>query len=504
MYQGGRWSSLTGWADVRNFATGGTGTSANPWTGWGTAVSALPANTTVYFPPGFYSGHVNLTYSNQWWHGAGMGVTTIRLDSNQYNVISNWNAGVPVTGLHHISVSDMTLDGNYGTLTDGGSDNLEIGIFILYADQLFVQRVEFINFWYGGMNLFGSRDIWITDNRLSHCGDKLASASYWDAIQFDGGSAGATTSGSRGHILNNTIENSGGGIRSNGYTATMQDFDISGNIIRDVSGTGINLFDGGFSRTTIRGNTVYNSTAQGIEVWSQNTAGVHPSAAPYDITISDNHLSTVATGSTSMGAIALAARSRTRIVNNDITAVAAGNDGIDINRVYDADGNLYRNDAPVISGNSINGAAASRYGIQAASDRAMIQANRIYNNFSAGDGIYVVAGGTDNSLRQNVFNSVTTPVIDSGTTTHVSGNVGYKTHASGVASALSDGGTVSHGLATTPNSVTVTQLGSVDCILGVSTSSSTTFTVTSKKRSDGTACGSAVNVSWVAEITGNE
>jgi hypothetical protein len=51
---------------VDALATGGSGTSASPWTGWETAVNALAASTHVHFPAGYYSQSTKITMKKGW------------------------------------------------------------------------------------------------------------------------------------------------------------------------------------------------------------------------------------------------------------------------------------------------------------------------------------------------------------------------------------------------------------------------------------------------------
>ncbi len=63
---GTAWVSVTGWADVRDFVTGGTGTSGNPWTGWESGVGALAVNMRIYFPGGYYSHSIGVIAKSGW------------------------------------------------------------------------------------------------------------------------------------------------------------------------------------------------------------------------------------------------------------------------------------------------------------------------------------------------------------------------------------------------------------------------------------------------------
>jgi hypothetical protein len=59
---GTAWVSVTGYADVRDFATSGVGTFASRWAGWESSVTALPSGTKIRFPAGYYTFSTNLSF----------------------------------------------------------------------------------------------------------------------------------------------------------------------------------------------------------------------------------------------------------------------------------------------------------------------------------------------------------------------------------------------------------------------------------------------------------
>ena len=75
---GTAWVSVTGYADVRDFVTGGSGTSGSPWTGWEAGINALPVNTEIRFPGGYYTQSADIIIKRGWdVSGAGEELTAI-------------------------------------------------------------------------------------------------------------------------------------------------------------------------------------------------------------------------------------------------------------------------------------------------------------------------------------------------------------------------------------------------------------------------------------------
>jgi hypothetical protein len=141
-----------------------------------------------------------------------------------------------------------------------------------------------------------------------------------------------------------------------------------------------------------------------------------------------------------------------------------------------ADENEMTADAPVITGNRCyddQGTKVQKYGIQI----------KNLSNF------WTIVG---NDVRDN--DTAGMSLVGAGNL--IDGNLGYVDRAGGVVS-VADGGTISHGLATTPTryGATTTTTGEFVSITAVS---STTLTVAIKKH-DNTA-GTTQNIAWWAEV----
>ena len=113
-------------------------------------------------------------------------------------------------------------------------------------------------------------------------------------------------------------------------------------------------------------------------------------------------------------------------------------------------------------------------------------------------GIYELTGSNDNLIMDNNLSGSYTnaSVFISGTASIVKNNRGYVTENSGGTS-VADGGTISHGLAGTPDTVLCTT-SITDEFCSVTALAVTTFTVTITKH-DGTA-GTTQTIYWYAEF----
>jgi hypothetical protein len=65
--------------NIRDFATGGTGTAANPWTGWEPATNVLPEGAVLYWPKGRYLEDTTIV-PKAGWEMLGDGPEVSRID----------------------------------------------------------------------------------------------------------------------------------------------------------------------------------------------------------------------------------------------------------------------------------------------------------------------------------------------------------------------------------------------------------------------------------------
>lgn len=130
--------------------------------------------------------------------------------------------------------------------------------------------------------------------------------------------------------------------------------------------------------------------------------------------------------------------------------------------------------------------------------------NNIIGNFVQGCssiGLHIRNTATGNIAKNNALISNTGGnLLDEGITSVVLNNHGYVSEKSGTAS-IADGGTIAHGLAKTPTSVSVVGATSGD-ILSITSVDATNITVAIKKQVDGTGDAVAQNVYWRASFSG--
>lgn len=169
---------------------------------------------------------------------------------------------------------------------------------------------------------------------------------------------------------------------------------------------------------------------------------------------------------------------------------------------------MRRNDFGICSGNKINnlltGMVAIRNGngsdASENGDNLIIEGNQV--GIKSGETSTVGIGESRASdacvYRNNHLVGLATAISTDGSSTNliVEGNKGYVTENGG-ATSVADGGTISHGLTTTPTYVTVTPSTSSEMV-SVTALGTTTFTV-AIKQDDGTA-GTTATVYWRAVL----
>ena len=220
-------------------------------------------------------------------------------------------------------------------------------------------------------------------------------------------------------IANNQVFQSGAAAPGISLASTCHRGVIVGNIVKDAASSGIDVEGSGAVAT---GNNVYNSTLKGIVVMYAT-----------DCVISGNH-----------------------VENN-------GQNGIEV----------FRCQKCVISNNvcknNSQGAAGGAYGIKfwdnsgAACTYNVVTGNVCYDDQGTqtqGYGIRELESSDYNIIAHNMLvDNLTGNLLIVGANTEVVGNMGYVSENGGAAANVADGGTIAHGLATTPTYVSV--VGSV-------------------------------------------
>lgn len=269
---------------------------------------------------------------------------------------------------------------------------------------------------------------------------------------------------------------------------TVQDVTVTGNICRDTVGTPTTIngiyVDTVQGALSITGNEIRNILRNGIQL--NTVTGVMSW-----VTISGNTI--IQPGQVSGGdaGIYLFGTATTRIYNVTITGNTISHPGrqgilIEYSTNIVVTGNILNN------GGTLSG--ANGYGLRAdQTDELVVTGNRATGNSQYGIGVFSSSTNilvTNNDVRGNTVGGISI----SATTYMVAYNLGYATENWGGTS-VADGGTISHGLAGTPDSVTITcSVASQMC--SVTAVAATTFTVAIK--TDTGAAGTTQTVYWYA------
>jgi len=346
----------------------------------------------------------------------------------------------------------------------------------------------------GGFSLFGYFDgVLISDNRIYNCKD--------DAIALQSSS---TSYGDSAIIANNIItdchtQNSSSSTPRGIHTLGIPNVTITGNTINSTYGCSIYVW-------------LYISHAQTNTVIADNVcvaAGTNNGGA----TPASGVYVNVTAGKTEPSHISITGNSIYNPLDDGITAIKgnfysivgntvkdSGTAGIGLEDVHDS----------VVVGNVVENAGqenSNEVGIYLIDD---CDDNIILGNRCEGSGItnYGIAvshaNGANNIIAHNNVSGVDTAGIsDSGTGTQVFGNIGFITENRGSASDTTDGSgniVIAHGLAVTPNYVSVHVVGDNTYDADIQLVDATNITVRIKDSTDNSdVTATAVNVYWAAE-----
>ncbi len=486
------------------------------------AIDALPdAGGVVELSTGtFAQADVILVDSGVWLRGAGTATVLYLVDGTDRPQILNRDYTNATGGNSGIVISDLKLDGNKANNASSNPfiDYYNCPILFRYVHDSAIERNTVINAPGIGIDISYSTHINVNRNFVFD--------SYHDAIKIIFGSSyvnvtnnivqGYTAGSAKGvevqdgtsfvTVANNIIREFHGGVGVEVHPDELacSNITISGNLIDAVdhhgisllglSGEGQQLTDITISGNTVRNSAVYNirvaytsrATIDGNRVYGAGSNGIHIS--------SGNNRDVVITGNTveSNDFGIMAYSSHTTIAGN----IVASNNKYGIA--------FYGSDA-IISDNLVkdNGQAMStgRTGLGVLGTPTNVH---IINNVvcDTGDGtqvngIYVVAEAVDTVVRGNRIFGNTTQINNNSASTVVQQNTGYVTENKGAAASIADGGTIAHGCAAAPTTVTVS--GSVAGEIVTVTSIDATNITVAIKKSDGSA-GTPQTIYWRAEV----
>ncbi len=315
-----------------------------------------------------------------------------------------------------------------------------------------------------GVRFSDSAESIVKGNIIFQCGavgiviDNVDESIVSNNFIFDPVSGGISAASSDDLLIaNNQVFQSGAASPGISLASTCSRGVIVGNIVKDAASSGIDVECSG---AVAIGNNVYNSALKGIVVMYAT-----------DCVISGNH-----------------------VENN-------GQNGIEV----------FRCQKCVISDNvcknNSQGAAGGAYGIKfwdnsgAACTYNVVTGNVCYDDQGTqtqGYGIRELESSDYNIIAHNMLvDNLTGNLAVVGANTHVSDNLGYVSENGGAAANVADGGTIAHGLATTPTYVSV--VGSVAGeIVQVTGLGATNITVAIKTNAG--AAGTSQTIYWRAWI----
>lgn len=416
-------------------------------------------------------------------------------------------AGAATPNILNITAADVAIEGiafNPNDVTNGVGVRVKTG-----GDRTQIRGCLFVNPKSGGVHIEGSPDsVRIQNNTFSGPGYGILT--------------NPASTLSRLLIANNTfVGGSGSATRDaiciNAPDGGATDVTVSGNVISGYtevySNRGFGIAFANVTRGSITGNTVRSCGRNGIHIEDLSS----------QISVTGNTVSDCGQAGIEVQAVISIPCNSITIVGNTVTGCCAnpayglGNGGIEIGS------SATQNKSIIVSGNMCVANAAA--GIYAYENRSVVISNNICRN-NTGPGLYLTTvingriignlctddqgtktqtyglktfgSGQDALIAGNNFLGNLTGAVDNGFSTAPTwrDNQGYVTRNYG-ATSVADGGTISHGLATTPTVVTVT-CSTADEYASVSAKGSSTFTVQLTKH-DGTAGTTAV-VYWTAEV----
>lgn len=399
-------------------------------------VAALSAGGTLYFPPGTYllkSQQIALA-SNIKYVGAGRGSTTILLDHNGSfypSGFSNWNGTVSSATAHNIAISDLTIDGQYASVSDNDSDDYQIGIFLVPVagpvnTNITIERVEFKNIWYVGVEIFsGNSGVTVRNCSFDHVGDKNTRVGgFYYGVGIDNGGTDIVVDG-------NTFTNSGSGVNNFSDAIASDGISVTNNHFRNLKNEAYNGRQG-VTHLTIAHNIV---SGVGLQAFflddNPNFNNSHTGGNSANVKVANNIIDNWNTSSTSGGyAIDMTAASGLSVENNTLVGGSTGSStgGIVVrNALASPDGTTgpsagYTAVSPRVMGNFVEGTFPGQYGIRILGGATVEASRNTINGDTTGVGIRIDSGVTGARVAQNVHLANATDISDLGTGSVVEGH----------------------------------------------------------------------------------
>jgi len=144
---------LTSVIDVAAYASSGSGTQVDPWTGWDVAIT-WTGNRAYYFRPGYFLLTTTLALPNNYTHLFGAGIRTAIID---FEPTANDTALYFANGASSVwrcSVQGLTLRSDDATWTKVGIDLVDVRGFVLRDVEI------------NGSVTVGTTDMWSGANSI--------------------------------------------------------------------------------------------------------------------------------------------------------------------------------------------------------------------------------------------------------------------------------------------------------------------------------------------------
>ncbi len=484
-----------GAVNIRDYGATGDGTTDDT-----TSIqAAINDSNNIYVPEGTYvTGALTLKAGT---HIAGMGVKSVlklKDSTNTYIFYATNKAG--------ITIKDLMLNGNSTGNTTGG-----MGIRLQDSCvRSVIDNVTATDFYYDGVSLVGNsgyssiRNCKIYDcKRYGISFSGVSNSEIVNNMTYSNDSHGIVVGDSSAGIRmqNNTSYSNGtlgDDTKGNGIMAvSSSDIQITGNSCYgsiSLYGIQFNSIAGG----SISNNECFGNFGVGIDDWNSPNVSINGNV------VWNNTLQGIAIDTYSHYAVC----SNNQVYRNGgcgVSVYKSGNVIVSSNQILNNNqgGHLWDANTPLSTHNP--------YGISGLwiHDDAGGESAYVYvigNNLSDTQspatqtyGLQIGSGPTNCAVALNkmIGNATASRSIAGGTISNKFGNAGYVTEAGGAAATIADGGTVTHGLITTPTYVVANPSVSGE-LVSVTAVGTTTFTVAIKKH-DGSA-GTTQTIYWYAKI----
>lgn len=353
-----------------------------------------------------------LLEDNIHYRGSGIDETIIKMNDPGVSGFSRYGTPTEPVSQDGITISDLTVDGNYNSVADGGDDNYQIGIYFQKVQYSKIYNVKVINTWYPGIEVYDNAE----NNRVYDCilensGDKLTSYGfYYYAIGVDSGCDYCV-------VEKNRIVNCGGGIHLRGAPAAFYEYNIKllHNVIISPTKYGIYI-DDVVDDIIVDGNYVYQPGTNGIKL-NFNTEN-RPSNPKIINNIVDGPNQEEANDT---AGIYCTFRGFAHVTGNTVinSSETAGQTWGIITT-----GQGVQPDGAIVANNTLEGTFFGKYAIEVGTQNTIVSNNHILGD---GTGTIAIRVGTQNdaNIENNMIEDCLVSYSNIGTRTRINGYIDW-------------------------------------------------------------------------------